>query len=43
VRDGLLIRDGNAPPDRQFRLAAWAEPLVEAYRKRASGGQNVHS
>lgn len=43
VRDGLLIRDGNAPPDRQFRLAAWAEPLVEAYRKRASGAQNVHS
>ena len=42
VRDGLLIRDGNASPERQFRLAAWAEPLVEAYRKRSSGAKAVH-
>jgi hypothetical protein len=41
VRDGLLIRDGNAPSDRQFRLAAWAEPLVEAYRRRSCGAKAV--
>jgi hypothetical protein len=34
LRDGLLIRDGNASPDSQFRLATWIVPLVEAYRKR---------
>ncbi len=34
LRDGLIIRDGNAPGDRQFRLASWAKPLIEAYRKR---------
>ncbi|MCY2992410.1 MAG: AAA family ATPase [Planctomycetota bacterium] len=43
VRDGLLLRDGSAPPDKQFRLAAWAEPLVEAYRKRMSSGKAVSS
>jgi hypothetical protein len=42
VRDGLLIRDGNAAPDRQFRLAAWAEPLVDAYRKRCPSAKAVH-
>jgi hypothetical protein len=36
LRDGILIRDGTAPPDQQFRLAPWAEPLVEAYRERTS-------
>ena len=36
LRDGILIRDGAAAPDRQFRLAPWAEPLVEAYRERTS-------
>jgi hypothetical protein len=34
LRDGVLIRDGAATPKRQFRLANWAEPLLEAYRRR---------
>jgi hypothetical protein len=34
LRDGVLIRDGAAPPKRQYRLANWAEPLLEAYRRR---------
>jgi hypothetical protein len=34
LRDGVLVRDGSAPPERQFRLANWAEPLVESYRRR---------
>jgi len=34
LRDDLLIRDGNAPPDKQFRLATWVEPLVLEYRNR---------
>jgi hypothetical protein len=36
LRDGILVRDGAAAPDRQFRLAPWAEPLVEMYRERTS-------
>ncbi len=36
LRDGVLIRDGKAPPERQFRLCAWAEPLVDAYRHRTA-------
>ena len=36
LRDGILIRDGTAAPDRQFRLAPWAKPLVEMYRERTS-------
>jgi hypothetical protein len=34
LRNGILIRDGAAAPDRQFRLAPWAAPLVEMYRER---------
>jgi hypothetical protein len=34
LRDGLIIRDADAPADQQFRLAPWVEPLVETYRER---------
>lgn len=34
LRDGILVRDGTAPPERRFRLAAWAEPFVDTYRQR---------
>lgn len=34
LRDGILVRDGTAPPERQFRLAGWAEPFVDSYRQR---------
>ncbi len=34
LRDGLLIRDGSQPGEKQFRLASWVVPLVEAYRSR---------
>lgn len=35
LRDGLLVRDGNASDDsQQFRLASWVTPLVETYRHR---------
>jgi hypothetical protein len=34
LRDGVLIRDGSQPPDKQFRIAPWAEPLLKAYEKR---------
>lgn len=43
LRDGILIRDGTAPPERQFRLASWAEPLVEAYRRRMLRKQSTAS
>jgi hypothetical protein len=43
LRDGILVRDGSAPPERQFRLAAWAEPLVEAYRRRMRAKQSTPS
>ena len=36
LRDDVLIRDGNAPPDNQFRLASWVEPLVREYRSRTA-------
>ena len=36
LRDDVLIRDGNAPPDKQFRLASWVEPLVGEYRRRTA-------
>ena len=39
IRDGILVRDGTAPPAKQFRLATWAEPFVEAYRRRLRGKQ----
>ncbi len=35
LRDGILIRDGAAPPEAQFRVAPWAEPLLAAYRRRS--------
>ena len=34
LRDGILIRDGEAPSEDRFRLATWAEPFVETYRQR---------
>ncbi len=35
LRDGLLIRNGDAPDDsQQFQLASWVTPLVEMYRQR---------
>jgi len=34
LRDGILIRDGSAVEEKQFRLASWAVPLVQAYRRR---------
>jgi hypothetical protein len=34
LRDGVLIRDGSQPPDKQYRIAPWAEPLLKAYEKR---------
>lgn len=34
LRDGILIRDASAAEEKVFRLASWAVPLVEAYRKR---------
>ncbi|MFH1919684.1 MAG: hypothetical protein ABIP48_07375 [Planctomycetota bacterium] len=43
LRDGILVRDGTAPPERQFRLASWAEPLVEAYRRRMLRKQSTPS
>ncbi|MFI5456070.1 MAG: hypothetical protein ACHRXM_11530 [Isosphaerales bacterium] len=36
LRDDVLIRDGNAPSDKQFRLASWVEPLVREYRSRTA-------
>ena len=30
LHDGLLIRDGTDPRGEQYRLATWAEPLVQA-------------
>jgi hypothetical protein len=41
LRDGVLVRDGGAAPERQFRLATWAEPLLEAYRQRTVARQRV--
>ena len=43
LRDGILVRDGSAPPERQFRLASWAEPLVDAYRQRMLRKQSATS
>ena len=34
LRDGVLVRDGSQPPDKQYRIAPWAEPLLNAYEKR---------
>ena len=34
LRDGVLVRDGSQPPERQYRIAPWAEPLLKAYEKR---------
>ncbi|MGA2031939.1 MAG: hypothetical protein ABSG68_06775 [Thermoguttaceae bacterium] len=34
LRDGILIRDGSQQPDKQYRIAPWAEPLLNAYQKR---------
>ncbi len=34
LRDGVLVRDGSQPPDKQYRIAPWAEPLLKAYEKR---------
>jgi hypothetical protein len=34
VRDGVLIRNTSESPERQVMLAAWAQPLVEAYKRR---------
>ena len=34
LRDGILIRGENAKGEMRFRIANWAEPLLEAYRKR---------
>ncbi len=34
LRDGILVRDGAAPPEKRYRLATWAEPLLGAYRLR---------
>ena len=34
LRDGVLVRDGSQPPDKQYRIAPWAEPLLTAYMKR---------
>ncbi len=37
LRDGVLIRDGSEPPDKQIRIASWARPLVEAHVARTKG------
>jgi hypothetical protein len=34
LRDGVLLLDNNASNDQQVRLANWAVPWVEVYRKR---------
>lgn len=34
LRDGILLKDDNAPEDRQIRLASWAWPLLEVYCRR---------
>jgi hypothetical protein len=41
LRDGVLIRDGAAPPDQRFRLANWAESLVDAFRARQRGKKSA--
>ena len=43
LRDGILVHDRIAPPERKFRLASWAEPLVEAYRRRMLRKQSTPS
>ena len=37
LRDGILIRDGSQPPEKQYRIPFWAQPLLDAYRKRTRG------
>lgn len=34
LRDGVLVRDGSQPSEKQYRIAPWAEPLLRAYEKR---------
>ncbi len=43
LRDGILVRDGSAPPEEQVRLPAWAEPFVESYRQRIRRKQSSAS
>ena len=38
LRDGVLLRDGSQPPEKQCRIAPWAEPLLKAYEKRTRVG-----
>jgi hypothetical protein len=40
LREGVLLRDATAPADRQFHLAPWAEPLVQAYRVRLAARES---
>jgi hypothetical protein len=42
LRDGVLIRDGSQPPDKQYRIAPWAEPLLKAYQKRTNTVGDPH-
>jgi hypothetical protein len=39
LRDNLLIRDGNADDNHQFRLASWTVKLVETYQQRKLQGK----
>jgi hypothetical protein len=38
LRDGVLVRDGSQPFDKQYRIAPWAESLLRAYEKRTQNG-----
>ncbi|MGO8747340.1 MAG: hypothetical protein ACLQNE_15245 [Thermoguttaceae bacterium] len=38
LRDGVLLRDGSQPADKQLRIAPWAESLMRAYDKRTQTG-----
>ncbi len=39
LREGVLVRDGSQPPERQYRVAPWAEPLLKTYRKWSRTGE----